>query len=212
MPIGTGEVLEFLRRAAEVLHQNKEYLTELDSAIGDADHGINMDRGFQTILKKLPTVEDKDVGTILKTAGMALVSSVGGAAGPLYGTALMQAGTALAGKYELTAADLVTALDAALSGVMMRGKSKPGEKTMIEALAPAIAAMREALDGGASTQQMLERATAAAEQGMKSTIPMLALKGRASYLGERSIGHQDPGATSSYLLIRLMSEMASKQA
>ena len=212
MPIGTGEVLEFLRRAADVLHQNKEYLTELDSAIGDADHGINMDRGFQTILKKLPTVEDKDVGTILKTAGMALVSSVGGAAGPLYGTALMQAGTALAGKYELTAADLVTALDAALSGVMMRGKSKPGEKTMIEALAPAIAAMREALDGGASTQQMLERATAAAEQGMKSTIPMLALKGRASYLGERSIGHQDPGATSSYLLIRLMSEMASKQA
>ncbi len=212
MPISTGEVLEFLRRAAELLHQNKEYLTELDSAIGDADHGINMDRGFQTILKKLPTVEDKDVGTILKTAGMALVSSVGGAAGPLYGTALMQAGTALAGKYELTAADVVTALDAALSGVMMRGKSKPGEKTMIEALAPAIAAMRGALDGGASTQQMLERAAAAAEQGMKSTIPMLALKGRASYLGERSIGHQDPGATSSYLLIRLMSEMASKQA
>lgn len=212
MPISTGEVLEFLRRAAEVLHENKEYLTDLDSAIGDADHGINMDRGFQTILKKLPAVEDKDVGTILKTSGMALVSSVGGAAGPLYGTALMQAGTALAGKYELTAADLVTALDAALSGVMMRGKSKPGEKTMIEALAPAIAAMREALDGGASTQQMLERATAAAEQGMKSTIPMLALKGRASYLGERSIGHQDPGATSSYLLIRLMSEMASKQA
>jgi dihydroxyacetone kinase-like protein len=212
MPISTGEVLEFLRRAAEVLHQNKEYLTELDSAIGDADHGINMDRGFQTILKKLPTVEDKDVGTILKTAGMALVSSVGGAAGPLYGTALMQAGTALAGKYELTAADVVTALDAALSGVMMRGKSKPGEKTMIEALAPAIAAMREALDGGASTQQMLERAAAAAEQGMKSTIPMLALKGRASYLGERSIGHQDPGATSSFLLIRLMSEMASKKA
>lgn len=212
MPISTGEVLEYLRRAAELLHQNKEYLTELDSAIGDADHGINMDRGFQTILKKLPTVEDKDVGTILKTAGMALVSSVGGAAGPLYGTALMQAGTALAGKYELTAGDLVTALDAALSGVMMRGKSKPGEKTMIEALAPALAAMREALAGGASTQQMLERATAAAEQGMKSTIPMLALKGRASYLGERSIGHQDPGATSSYLLIRLMSEMASKEA
>jgi len=212
MPVSTGEVLEFLRRAAEVLHENKEYLTDLDSAIGDADHGINMDRGFQTILKKLPAVEDKDAGTILKTSGMALVSSVGGAAGPLYGTALMQAGTALAGKYELTAADLVTALDAALSGVMMRGKSKPGEKTMIEALAPALAAMREALAGGASTQQMLERATAAAEQGMKSTIPMLALKGRASYLGERSIGHQDPGATSSYLLIRLMSEMASKQA
>jgi dihydroxyacetone kinase-like protein len=212
MSVGKQELLAWLKCLQRVYSENRQRLTELDSAIGDADHGINMDRGFQTILKKLPTVEDKDVGTILKTAGMALVSSVGGAAGPLYGTALMQAGTALAGKYELTAADVVTALDAALSGVMMRGKSKPGEKTMIEALAPAIAAMREALDGGASTQQMLERAAAAAEQGMKSTIPMLALKGRASYLGERSIGHQDPGATSSFLLIRLMSEMASKKA
>lgn len=212
MPISTGDVLEFLRRAADVLRENKEYLTELDAAIGDADHGINMDRGFQTILKKLPSVEDKDAGTILKTAGMALVSSVGGAGGPLYGTAFMQAGMAVAGKYELTAEDVVTAMDAALNGVMMRGKSKPGEKTMIEAIAPAVAAMREALGNGADTQEALRQAAAAAEQGMKDTIPMLAMKGRASYLGERSIGHQDPGATSSYLLIRLMSEMAQKKA
>lgn len=208
MPISTAQVVEFLHRAAEVLHKNREYLTDLDSAIGDADHGINMDRGFQTILKKLPSVEEQDAGTILKTAGMALVSSVGGAGGPLYGTAFMQAGMALAGKFEVTAADLVQALDAALSGIMMRGKSKPGEKTMIEAIAPAVVAMREAVENGASTREALERATAAAEQGMKSTIPMLAMKGRASYLGERSIGHQDPGATSSYLLIRIMSEMA----
>jgi len=212
MPITTADVLEFLRRSADVLHENKEYLTELDAAIGDADHGINMDRGFQNILKKLPSVEDKDAGTILKTSGMALVSSVGGAGGPLYGTAFMQAGMALAGKYELTAEDLLAALDAALKGVMMRGKSKPGQKTMIDAIDPAVTAMREALDSGADTLEALERATAAAEKGMKDTIPMLAMKGRASYLGERSIGHQDPGATSSYLLIRTMTEMAREKA
>ncbi len=211
MPVSTAQVLEFLHRAADVLQENKEYLTDLDSAIGDADHGINMDRGFQTILKKLPSVEDKDAGTILKTAGMALVSSVGGAGGPLYGTAFMQAGMTLAGKYELTAADLAAALDAALSGVMMRGKSKPGEKTMIDAIQPAVTAMRKALENGAGTLEALEQATAAAEKGMKDTIPMLAMKGRASYLGERSIGHQDPGATSSYILIRIMAEMAREK-
>jgi len=207
MPIVTTDVLEYLHRMADVLRENKEYLTELDSAIGDADHGINMDRGFQAILKKLPGLEDKDVGTILKTAGMALVSTVGGAAGPLYGTALMQAGMALAGKRELQANDLSAALEAALKGVMMRGKSKPGEKTMIDAISPAVIAMQKALENGAGLQDVLDQATAAAEQGMKDTIPMLALKGRASYLGERSIGHQDPGATSSYLLIRTMAEM-----
>ncbi len=211
MPITTADVLKYLHRAAEVLKENKEYLTELDSAIGDADHGINMDRGFQTIVKKVPSVEDKDAGTILKTAGMALVSSVGGAGGPLYGTAFMQAGMAVAGKHELVAEDILAAIEAALQGVMMRGKGKPGEKTMIDAIDPAIQAMREALENGAGTEKALEKATAAAEQGMKDTIPMLAMKGRASYLGERSIGHQDPGATSSYLLIRTMYEMARKE-
>jgi dihydroxyacetone kinase-like protein len=211
MPVTTEDVLEFLRRSAAVLRENKEYLTELDSAIGDADHGINMDRGFQTILKKLTAVEGKDAGTILKTAGMALVSSVGGAGGPLYGTAFMQAGMSVVGKYELTAEDVLAALDAALKGVMMRGKSRPGEKTMIEAIDPAVTAMREALENGAGSLEALEQAAAAAEQGMKDTIPMLAMKGRASYLGERSIGHQDPGATSSYFLIRIMAEMAREK-
>jgi dihydroxyacetone kinase-like protein len=153
-------------------------------------------------------LEGKDVGTVLKTVGMTLVSNVGGAGGPLYGTAFMQAGTAVAGKHELEAGDLLAVMDAALKGVMMRGRSKAGEKTMIDAIAPAVAAMREALENGASTQEILEQATAAAEQGMKDTIPMQALKGRASYLGERSIGHQDPGATSSFLLIRTMAETA----
>jgi dihydroxyacetone kinase-like protein len=208
MPITTADVLAYLQRSADVIQENKEYLTDLDSAIGDADHGINMDRGFQSILKKVTTVEDKDAGTILKTAGMALVTSVGGAGGPLYGTALMQAGMAVGSKYELSAEDILLALEAALKGVMMRGKSHAGQKTMIDAIEPAIKAMREALSDGAGTQQALDQAATAAEQGMKDTIPMLAQRGRASYLGERSIGHQDPGATSSYLLIRTMAEMA----
>jgi len=212
MPITTVDVLEFLQRSADVIRENKMYLTELDSAIGDADHGINMDRGFQAILKKVPSVQDKDAGTILKTAGMALVMSVGGAGGPLYGTAFMQAGMAVAGKNELTAEDILAALEAALKGVMMRGRAHAGEKTMIDAIDPAIRAMREALGNGAGTREALDKATAAAEQGVKDTIPMLATKGRASYLGERSIGHQDPGATSSYLLIRTMAELARKEA
>jgi len=211
MPITTADVLACLRKMADVIHENKEYLTELDSAIGDADHGINMDRGFQSVLKKLPSVEDKDAGTILKTAGMALVSSVGGAGGPLYGTAFMQAGMAVAGKYELETEDVLAALEAALKGVIMRGKANLGDKTMVDAITPAVAALREALEDGADTAMALERATAAAEKGMKDTIPMLAKKGRASYLGERSIGHQDPGATSSYLLIRTMAEMAREK-
>ncbi|MCD6344726.1 MAG: dihydroxyacetone kinase subunit L [Anaerolineae bacterium] len=208
MPITTVDVLTCLRKMADVIHENKEYLTDLDSAIGDADHGINMDRGFQAILKKLPSVEDKDAGTILKTAGMTLVSNVGGAAGPLYGTAFMQAGMAIAGKYELEAEDLLAILDAALKGVIMRGRANLADKTMVDAITPAVAAMREGLGNGAGTVEVLEQAVAAAEKGMKDTIPMLAKKGRASYLGERSIGHQDPGATSSYLLIKTMAEVA----
>jgi dihydroxyacetone kinase-like protein len=204
MSITTGDILDCLRKMADVIHENKEYLTELDSAIGDADHGINMNRGFEAVLKKLPGVEDKDAGTILKTVGMALVSSVGGAGGPLYGTAFMQAGMAVAGKYELEGADVLAALDAALKGVIMRGRANLDDKTMVDAITPAVTAMREALENGASTAKALEQAAAAAEKGMKDTIPMLAKKGRASYLGERSIGHQDPGATSSYLLMRTM--------
>jgi dihydroxyacetone kinase-like protein len=212
MPTTTVDVLACLREMAGVIHENREHLTNLDAAIGDADHGINMDRGFQTVLKKLPSVEDKDAGTILKTAGMALVSSVGGAGGPLYGTAFMQAGMAVAGKHELEASDVLAMLDAALKGVVMRGKANLGDKTMVDAITPAVNAMREAVENGTDTADALEQALAAAEQGMKDTIPMLAKKGRASYLGERSIGHQDPGATSSYLLIRTMAEMAREKA
>jgi dihydroxyacetone kinase-like protein len=212
MPITTADVLKSLHEMADVIHENRQYLTDLDAAIGDADHGINMDRGFQTVLKKLPSVEDKDAGTILKTTGMALVSSVGGAGGPLYGTAFMQAGTAVAGKYELEGEDVLAALDGALKGVIMRGKANLGDKTMVDALTPAVNALREALENGADAADALEQAAQAAEKGMTETIPMLAKKGRASYLGERSIGHQDPGATSSYLLLRTMANIAKEAA
>ncbi|MGD8967041.1 MAG: dihydroxyacetone kinase subunit DhaL [Anaerolineae bacterium] len=211
MPITTDDVLTCLHRMADVIDENKKHLTKLDAAIGDADHGINMDRGFKSILKKVPSVEDKDAGTILKTAGMALVSSVGGAGGPLYGTAFMQAGMAVAGKYELEGKDILAALDSALKGVVMRGKANLDDKTMVDAITPAVEAMREALENGAGTLEALDEAAAAAKQGMTDTIPMLAKKGRASYLGERSIGHQDPGATSSYLLIQTMADVAREK-
>jgi len=209
MTATAGDVVNCLRKMCDVLHENKEYLTELDSAIGDADHGINMDRGFQAIAKKLPElVTMTDLGAMLKVCGMTLITTVGGASGPLYGTAFLQAGSALAGKQELEPADLYTALDAALKGVIMRGKAILGDKTMVDALTPAIAALEEALAAGAKAAEALEKASTAAEAGMTGTIPIQARKGRASYLGERSIGHQDPGATSSFLLIRTMAETA----
>jgi dihydroxyacetone kinase-like protein len=211
MKLTNKDVLEYLKKAAKLLNENREYLTELDSAIGDADHGINMDRGFQTVLKNLPTLEGKDIGAILKAVGMYLVSTVGGASGPLYGTAFIQAGTALAGKFEIDEQDILKAMQAALDGIIMRGKAERGDKTMIDTIAPAIESLKKSLSNGTDFVEALEEATRAAEEGMKSTIPMLAKKGRASYLGERSIGHQDPGATSSYLLIKLMLELIKEK-
>jgi dihydroxyacetone kinase-like protein len=193
---------------AKVLHDNEEYLTKLDSAIGDADHGINMNRGFQAVARKLPELRGEDIGTVLQAVGMTLVSTVGGASGPLYGTAFMQAGAVLKGKSELLAADILAAFNEAYEGVLMRGKAKRGDKTMVDALSPAVNALRGSLDSGSPIAEALEIAEGAAEAGMKATIPMPARKGRASYLGERSVGHQDPGATSTYLLIKTMAEMA----
>src|SRR5215469_13978551 len=195
-------ILSWLRRSAQVLREQREYLTSLDAAIGDADHGINMDRGFTAVLEKLPGVAEADVGTILKTVGTTLVSTVGGASGPLYGTAFLRAGMALAGKQELQPADVGAGLDAALEGIMARGRAQRGEKTMVDALAPAVDAFKAAVDAGQPLQDALRAAAAASEQGMLATIPLVATKGRASYLGERSAGHQDPGATSVTLLLR----------
>lgn len=199
------QIVKWLNNLAEVLIENKEYLTELDSAIGDADHGINMKRGFDRVIDKLPSVADKDIGSILKTIGMTLISSVGGASGPLYGTFFMRSGMAAAAKEELTGEDLVALLQAGVDGIVQRGRAQVGDKTMIDTWMPALSAMKESLaDDDNDTIAALEAAVAAAEQGMKDTIPLQAKKGRASYLGERSIGHQDPGATSSYLMLKTL--------
>lgn len=200
------DTLRWLERTADVLRENRMYLTDLDSAIGDADHGINMDRGFSAVRAKFPSMAEMDIATQLRTVGMTLVSTVGGASGPLYGTAYLRAAVAATGKQELGPSDIVAMLEAFLTGIITRGKAQAGEKTMIDALTPAVAAARQALDQGATLAQITSQATAAAEAGMKATIPMLATKGRASYLGERSIGHQDPGATSSWLILRTLAE------
>lgn len=206
----TGDdIIRWLERIADALHENAQYLTQLDSPIGDADHGANMDRGFAAVRAKFPTMATMDIATQLKTVGSTLVSTVGGSSGPLYGTAFLRAGAAVAGKESLTSADLVAMLEAFLGGIVVRGKAQPNDKTMVDALTPALQAAKEALSRGASIGEMTARAAAAAEEGMKATIPMLALKGRASYLGERSIGHQDPGATSSWLMLRSLAEVCA---
>jgi len=202
MSIPRDDVLNWIKACANVLAQNRDYLTQLDAAIGDADHGANMDRGFRAVITKLPEVSDKDIGTIFKTVGMTLLSTVGGAGGPLYGTFFLQAGMKTAGKTELNLADWAVALEAALNGVVMRGKADLGDKTMVDALTPAVTALKHALENNTSMKDALQLSAEAARQGMKATTPLVARKGRASYLGERSAGHQDPGATSSYLLLK----------
>ena len=195
------KVIEVLRAIGVKIEEQKEYLTELDQPIGDSDHGINLARGFHAVGVKLPTVEDKDIGTILKTVGMALVSTVGGASGPLYGSAYMKMGMALAGKTELDMDGFLKGMDTAVEAVMQRGKAVAEEATMLDAMIPAVAAMKEAVAAGAEAKAVLEAGCKASWAGAKHTKDLVATKGRASYVGERGLGHQDPGATSfSYML------------
>jgi phosphoenolpyruvate---glycerone phosphotransferase subunit DhaL len=210
MQITAQHIITFLEIVAARIKERRDELTRLDSAIGDADHGVNLDRGFTTVLTKLPTVADKDIGAILKTVGTTLVSTVGGASGPLYGTAFLRAGMTVADRFELGPNDVAAALEAALEGIQARGKSTRGEKTMIDAIGPGVDALKAALASGDDFVSALRKSVAACEVGMKSTIPMLATKGRASYLGERSIGHQDPGATSAHLMALAMLEVVEK--
>jgi dihydroxyacetone kinase-like protein len=200
--VGHDDVVRWVGAFAEAIAENKDYLTSLDAAIGDADHGINMNRGMQAVMAKLEAGDPEDIGALLKTVGMALVSSVGGAGGPLYGTFFLQLGSKATGKDELTDDDWVAMLAAAVEGVQMRGKAEPNDKTMVDALIPARDALAAAVAAGEPFADALHASAAAAEEGMKATIPLVARKGRASYLGERSAGHQDPGATSSWLLLK----------
>jgi phosphoenolpyruvate---glycerone phosphotransferase subunit DhaL len=192
------QVRDWIRRFADVVSEHRMELVRLDTAIGDGDHGTNLDRGMKKAVEKLDATEDGDIGADLKAVGMALVSSVGGAAGPLYGTVFLQMGSSAAGKDELDLDGWTAAVEAGVNGLKARGKAEPGDKTMVDAWLPALEALREGGDLG----EALERSAAAAEEGMKATTPLEARKGRASYLGPRSVGHQDPGATSTYLLLR----------
>ncbi len=200
-------VVRYLERLHDAIAEHCDDLTRLDAAIGDADHGTNLERGFEAVVKKLPELAERDVGTLLKTVGMTLISTVGGASGPLYGTGFMRAGMALVDHHEVTAGQLVQAWAAALAGVEARGRSQPGEKTMVDAMAPAVEALRAAVDGGADLMFAVRAPDEGARAGMLATIPMRATKGRASYLGERSVGHQDPGATSTHLMVRVLREV-----
>jgi len=202
MPVGRDAIVAWLTAYANALAANKDYLTRLDSAIGDADHGTNMDRGFQAVLPKLAAaLPDADTGAILKAVAMTLISTVGGASGPLYGTFFLEMASATAGKGELTVADWAAAFQSGVDGVMRRGKAAPGDKTMVDCLVPAAEALKAAAAEGEPWHIALARAEEAGHHGMEATVPLVARKGRASYLGERSAGHQDPGATSAHLML-----------
>ena len=186
---------------AAAMEENRRHLTKLDSEIGDGDHGNNMHRGFQAALERLEAAENPSTpADVLKIVSMALIRKVGGAAGPLYGTAFLRASTALADKEEVSAGEAAEALDAALGGIKQRGKAEAGDKTLVDALEPAVEAAKGAVGEG-SVAGVFRAAAEAAREGAEATVPLTARRGRASYLGERAAGHQDPGATSTYLLL-----------
>ncbi len=197
----TEKTLLALREMASAMQEHKRHLTKLDSEIGDGDHGNNMHRGFAAALERLEGAEPATPADVLKAVSMALISKVGGAAGPLYGTAFLRASTALAGKEGLSPEDVAAAIEAAVGGVKQRGKAEVGDKTMVDALEPAAQAAKEAASSGGDVGEVLRAAAEAANEGAERTVPLTARRGRANYLGERAAGHMDPGARSSYLLL-----------
>lgn len=201
-----SKLIEILRLVAEKIKDEKDFLTDLDRPIGDSDHGINMARGFEEVEKRLDTLADKDIGAILKSVGMGLVSKVGGASGPLYGTFFMKMGGALNGKEDFTMEDFLEAFKQAIDGVMQRGRSVPGEKTMLDSMVPAYEEMKKVFEAKGDPKEALKAGASASERAVEHTKDLVATKGRASYLGERSIGHQDPGATSFMFMIQVVSE------
>jgi dihydroxyacetone kinase-like protein len=205
----SATIVSWMREIDSSVRAERDHLVQLDAAIGDGDHGINMTRGFSAVVEALQAEQEAPPGRLLILAGKTLVSTVGGASGPLWGSALRAAGRALGDQATFKGPQLLEALDAALASVKDLGAASPGEKTMVDALQPATDGLRESLAGGADLAGALEAASVAAEEGMRGTIPMEARKGRASYLGERSVGHQDPGATSTALIIRALQRAAT---
>jgi dihydroxyacetone kinase-like protein len=203
--VGLETISRWISRSAAVLEENRDLLTRLDAELGDADHGVNMGRGFRKVILLLDR-EWQDIGALLKQVGMTLISTVGGASGPLYGSFFLRAGETVAGKRELDTGDLADLFRGGTEAVMARGRARPGEKTMVDALLPAAEAIEAAAHEGSDPASALDRAAREAQRGAERTIPMQARKGRASYLGERSIGHKDPGAASSVLIVHAFSE------
>jgi dihydroxyacetone kinase-like protein len=206
--VNAADAAAWIRHTAELVSADAERLTRLDAAIGDGDHGHNLDRGFRAAVEALP--QDAPPGKVLVAAGRAIVSKTGGASGPLYGTVLRRAGKALGDAEDVDAAALGTALRAALDGVQDLGKAAEGDKTMIDALVPAVAAYEAALAGGADLAGCVRAAAGAAAKGADGTVPMQAHKGRASYLGARSVGHMDPGAASTALVLRGLADVTGE--
>ena len=204
------KVYDCISRIGDTIEENKDFLTDLDREIGDADHGVNMARGFHAVVEKIPK-EEEDIGAVLKKTGMTLLSTVGGASGPLYGTAYMEAGKVMAGKTELTAEDFSAILKAAIAGIQKRGKAVRGEKTMLDALIPASEIFDEKIAEGSDIVTALNAACEEAEKGIEFTKTIRATKGRASYLGDRSIGHQDPGATSATLTLETIRDFLKEE-
>lgn len=209
MALTKQQVVDWLMRCGEVFSRERDFLTRLDTEIGDADHGLNMNRGFNKVVEKLPSVADKDIGFILKNTGMTLLSSVGGASGPLFGTFFIRAALAANAKQSLDLAELQQMMQEGVEGVVMRGKAEPGDKTMCDVWWPVVDSLGQSAQQNLSVAEALQRAADSAERAVESTITMQARKGRASYLGERSIGHQDPGATSVMLMMKTLAEVAS---
>jgi dihydroxyacetone kinase-like protein len=202
------QALEWIRRTAGVIEENAGMLTRLDSAIGDGDHGVNMNRGFRAVLERVEGL-DGDFAALFRGVGMALIGKVGGAAGPLYGSFYLGVGKQLGNQTEVDDAGLAAGLRAGLDGIIARGKAQLEDKTMVDAWDPALRALDEAIAEGVELGPALDRAAEAAEEGMKATIPMIARKGRASYLGERSRDHQDPGATSTHLIVKALADVVN---
>jgi dihydroxyacetone kinase-like protein len=207
MTVNRQDVLRWLDALQKVFNENRQQLTDLDSAVGDGDFGISLDRGFTAVQAELTAKPPADLRTVFQTVATVLIKTMGGSSGPLLGTFFLRAAATCADKSELAPADVVALFQAGVEGLQQRGKAALGDKTMMDAWLPAVDAMRSALESGSGLTEILERAAAAAEAGMRATIDMQARKGRGSYLGERSVGHQDPGATATYQLFKAAAEV-----
>jgi phosphoenolpyruvate---glycerone phosphotransferase subunit DhaL len=205
--VNTQDLLRWLNALQKVFAENKQQLTDLDAAVGDGDFGISLDRGFTAVQAELSANPPADLRALFQKVANVLIKTMGGSSGPLFGTFFLRAGATCADKSELAPADVVALFQAGVEGLQQRGKAAPGDKTMMDAWLPAVAAMRGAVEAGSGLTEILEAGTAAAEAGMRATIDMQARKGRGSYLGERSIGHQDAGATATYMLFKAAEEV-----